>query len=111
MRTLAIVAAALQLLCLVWLGRAQRGGPTHVDLEIPGGIPATLYLPGPPADGPRLPDPPGAGSAPPAVLLVHGYSADRAGMSVLARRFANAGYGVLAIDLRGHGRNERPFAR
>jgi alpha-beta hydrolase superfamily lysophospholipase len=112
MRTLAIVAAALQLLCLVWLGRAQRGGPTHIDLEVPGGIPATLYLPGPPpADMLRLPDPPAAGDAPPAVLLVHGYSADRAGMSVLARRFASAGYGVLAIDLRGHGRNARPFAR
>jgi dienelactone hydrolase len=111
MRTLAIIAAALQLLCLVWLGHEQRGGPTHLDLVIPGGIPATLYLPGPPVGAPRLPDPPGAGNAPPAVLLVHGYSADRAGTSVLARRLANAGYGVLAVDLRGHGQNERPFAR
>lgn len=111
MRTVALAALALHLLCLVWLGRAERGGPAHLDLVIPGGIPATFYVPVPASDGGRFPDPPGAGKGPPAVLLVHGYTADRAGMSVLARRLAGAGYGVLAIDVRGHGENPRRFAR
>ena len=112
MRTLAVAALAVHLFCLIWLGHAQRGGPAHLDLVLPGGIPATFYLPGPvPEGGLPFPEPPGAGNGPPAVLLVHGYTADRAGMSVLARRFANAGYGVLAIDVRGHGQNARPFAR
>ena len=30
-------------------------------------------------------------------------------MSVLARRLTNNGYGVLAIDLRGHGDNHNPL--
>jgi dienelactone hydrolase len=112
MRTLAIAAAVGHLFCLVWLGHAQRSGPAHQDLVLPGEVPATFYLPAPPAEGGvRFPDPPGPGGGPPAVLLVHGYTADRAAMSVLARRFASAGYGVLAIDVRGHGANARPFAR
>jgi len=112
MRKLCALAVIIHLFCLVWLGRAERGGPAHLDLVIPGGIPATFYLPGPAAEGGRaLPEPPAAGDGPPAVLLVHGYSADRAGMSVLARRLANAGYGVLAIDVRGHGENPAPFRR
>jgi len=112
MRTLAVLALLAHLTCLAWLGRAERGGPPHLDLVVPGGIPATFYLPGPGAvSGFRFPDPPGAGNGPPAVLLVHGYSADRAGMGMLARRLASAGYGVLAIDVRGHGTNTRPFGR
>ena len=112
MRTLCTLAVVVHLLCLVWLGRAERGGPAHLDLVIPGGIPATFYLPGQAAEGGRaFPEPPGAGNGPPAVLLVHGYSADRAGMSVLARRLAASGYGVLAIDVRGHGENPTPFRR
>ena len=46
---------------------------------------------------------------PPAVMLVHGFSSDRVNTSVLARRIAQNGYGVLAIDLRGHGENRNPF--
>ena len=112
MRKLCALAVVLHLFCLVWLGRAERGGPAHLDLVIPGGIPATFYVPGPaPEGGPPFPEPPGAGNGPPAVLLVHGYSTDRAGMSVLARRLASNGYGVLAIDLRGHGENSAPFRR
>jgi dienelactone hydrolase len=112
MRKLCALAVVLALLCLVWLGRAQRGGPAHLDFVIPGGIPATLYVPGEAQAGPfRFPEPPPLGEAPPAVLLVHGYSADRAGMSVLARRLARNGYAVLAIDVRGHGANARPFAQ
>jgi dienelactone hydrolase len=109
------VACALALLaCAValgWLARAERGGPAHQDLTLPSGIPATLYLgvPGDPARPPRPPLEPG--SAAPVVLLVHGYSADRAAMSVLARRLAGNGYAVLAVDVRGHGANRHPFTQ
>src|SRR4029453_5150534 len=112
MRVVAVAAVIAHLLCLVWLGRTERGGPVHLDLVIPGGIPATFYLPGPGAPrGFPFPEPPGAGNRPPAVLLVHGYTSDRVAMSILARRLARAGYGVLAIDVRGHGTNPRPFAQ
>jgi len=48
---------------------------------------------------------------PPGVLLIHGFTGDRVGLSTLARRLARNGYGVLAIDLRGHGANRNPFSR
>ena len=88
----------------------QAGGPPHMDLELTGGIPATLYLPG--SGNPFFalqPLPPDKRR--PAVLLVHGFSSDRALMSVLARRIARNGYACLTIDLRGHGHNRNPFAR
>ncbi len=46
---------------------------------------------------------------PPAVVLIHGFMADRKIMSVLARRLAENGYAVLAIDVNGHGENRNPF--
>jgi len=46
---------------------------------------------------------------PPAVVLIHGFSGDRRLMSTLARRLAENGYGVLAIDVNGHGENRNPF--
>jgi alpha-beta hydrolase superfamily lysophospholipase len=112
MRVLVAAALLVHLVCLVWLGRAERGGPWHLDLVLPAGIPATLYLPGPIAPAAlRFPEPPGVGNGPPAVLLVHGYTSDRVAMSLLARRLARAGFGVLAIDVRGHGTNPRGFAQ
>jgi alpha-beta hydrolase superfamily lysophospholipase len=106
-------ACALALLAcgaaLGWLARAERGGPTHLDMTLPGGIPATLYLTGGPA-GSR-PQPPEPGERAPAVLLVHGYTADRASLGVLARRLARNGYAALAIDVRGHGANRRGFTQ
>jgi dienelactone hydrolase len=111
-RFVCAAALLLQLACLAWLGCAERGGPPHADLILPSGVPATFYFAGRSVPGPfGLPEPPGAGNGPPVVLLVHGYTADRASMGVLARRLANAGYAVLAIDVRGHGANPRPFAQ
>src|SRR5258708_33568028 len=49
------------------------------------------------------------GQRPPAVVLIHGFSGDRRIMSTLARRLAENGYGVLAIDVNGHGENRNPF--
>jgi dienelactone hydrolase len=44
-------------------------------------------------------------------MVVHGFSSDRAAMSVLARRLALNGYGALAIDVCGHGANRSPFTQ
>jgi pimeloyl-ACP methyl ester carboxylesterase len=101
-------AAAAFLIALGWLARLDRGGPAHVDIELPGGIPATFYVQGESTSF-GLPDPPPPGQRPPAVVLCHGFSADRSMMSVLARRLAANGYAVLAIDARGHGENRNRF--
>jgi alpha-beta hydrolase superfamily lysophospholipase len=82
-------------------------GVDHRDVELAGGLTSTLYLP----DVSNLPKRPETRSDQriPGVLLVHGYSLDRQMMSVLARRLTNNGYGVLTIDLRGHGDNHNPI--
>jgi dienelactone hydrolase len=46
---------------------------------------------------------------PPAVVLIHGFTGDRVLMSGLARRLAENGYAVIAIDVNGHGENRNPF--
>jgi len=103
------IGLALVLAGSLELGTLERSGPFRADLELAGGIPATLYLPQP-ADpaGPWLP-PPRDDTRPAAVVLLHGFSADRVMMSTLARRLAVAGYAVLALDLHGHGANRNPF--
>ncbi|MCB2099414.1 MAG: alpha/beta hydrolase [Rhodobacterales bacterium] len=42
----------------------------------------------------------------PVLVFVHGAGMDRTVWSVQARRFAHAGWSVLAVDLPGHGRSE-----
>ena len=111
LRALCAVATAAYLLALVALGRLEARGPAHVDLALPRGLPATLYLPEPTVSGRYLPEPRGAEASAPVVLMVHGYTVDRASMSVLARRLATNGYAALAIDVRGHGANRNPFTQ
>lgn len=92
------------------LGMLERSGPTHVDLELGNGVPATFYLPEPHDPGRfGLPEPPPLDARPPGVVVMHGFAADRVMMSVLARRLALAGHAVIAIDARGHGANRTPF--
>lgn len=91
---LAVAVVATAVLGAMLLAR-ERGGPRHYDVMLPGDVPATFYPP--PDDGA------------PAVVVAHGYSGDRATMSSLARSIAAAGYGVLAIDFRGHGANPNGF--
>ncbi len=107
-----ISAVALDVLHLIFslLGRMQAGGPPHSDLELAGGVPATLYVPGTSEGRHFLPDPAPRGERPPGVVLAHGFASDRAGVSVLARSLAAAGYSVLSIEFRGHGANRNAFA-
>ncbi len=113
MRIVGRAIAALALLVFVGavarLDRLQMGDPPHLQLVLPNGLPATLYLPGTgnPFYNPVTPR--SSGSRPPAVVLLHGFAADRSVMSVLARRLANNGFAVCAIDFRGHGGNRNPF--
>lgn len=102
------VAAAVQ---LARLGNQENGGPPHVDTEIGAGIPATLYVPGEiDRDAQQaLPDALPPGERPPVIVLAHGFSADRAFMSTLARSLTAHGYAVVAFDFRGHGANRNDF--
>ena len=67
-----------------------------------------MYMPGPARQFYMEPPKPAA-ERPPAVVLIHGFMADRKLMSVLARRLTENGYAVLAIDVNGHGENRNPF--
>ena len=114
-RVTAAVVFVLFLFFLTRLARFQNGSPPHQDFELPGGEPATMYMPGTTNQlGEQnpfyqlFPSPPE--SRPPAVVLVHGFSADRMNVSALARRIAQNGYGVVTIDVHGHGSNRNPFS-
>ncbi len=48
-----------------------------------------------------------AGRAPP-VLLIHGWCCDHRYMAPLAEHFARQGHAVVSLDLRGHGRSDKP---
>ena len=106
-----VAAFAAFLLASVWLGRLEEGGPPHSDLTLEGGVPATLFLPPPASGEPLLAfiDPPAPEARPPAVILAHGISSDRANLSALARKLAGSGLAVLTLDLRGHGENRNPY--
>src|ERR1035437_5102099 len=107
-RFIAIGLAVVFILAIARLARLENGGPSHTFIMLPGQEPATLYIPGP--ERPffmQLPKP--VGERPPAVVLIHGFMADRKLMSVLARRLTDNGYAVLAIDVNGHGENPNPF--
>ena len=105
---IAIGLAVIFLLLIARLTRLENGGPPHAFVMLPGNEPATMYLPGPGHPFYTLFPKPVA-ERPPAVVLVHGFSADRQVMSMLARRLAENGYAVLAIDVNGHGENRNPF--
>ena len=113
-RSIALTATAVVLvLCavvlLLRLGNQERGGPAHGDFSLGDGLPATLFLPQDSEDDGDLPSPRPKGERPPLIVMAHGYSADRASMSGMARSLARAGYAVLSLDLRGHGSNTHRF--
>jgi predicted alpha/beta-fold hydrolase len=106
-RVITLVLMVSFLLTLAWLARLQHGGPARQDIELPGNEPATIYLPGPGYPFYTSFAPP-VEQRPPCV--VHGFTSDREFMSSLARRMAQNGYAVLAIDVHGHGSNRNPFS-
>jgi dienelactone hydrolase len=93
------------------LGNLQRLGPPHFDTTLDGGVPATVYIPGKPGSFAHVPFPPPTGERWPVVVLLHGYSGDRAAVSTLARRLAQNGIAVISIEFAGHGMNRNPFSR
>jgi dienelactone hydrolase len=90
---------------LIGLRRASND-IAHRSMELPGGVPVVVWEPSPPVPFGQTPsfDPPA-----PVVVLCHGFAADNAMTSALARRIAKAGYAVIALDFRGHGENRNPF--
>ena len=108
-RVTAVVLVLAAFLLLLKLNDQQEGGPAHGEFSIGDGIPATLYLPVDAEDDGDLPEPLPKGERPPVIVMAHGYSADRASMSGMARSLARAGYAVVNIDLRGHGSNTHAF--
>ena len=107
-----VTAVVLVLAAFVLLLRMydqEIHGPAHEEINIGDGIPATLYLPVDAPDDGEFPVPEPVGQRPPVIVMAHGYSADQASMSGLARSLARAGYAVVSIDLRGHGSNTHPF--
>jgi dienelactone hydrolase len=108
-RIISLVLVLLFLLAVARLARLENGGPPHAFVMLPGQEPATLYLPGPGYPFYTLFPKPEA-QRPPAVVLIHGFTGDRVLMSGLARRLAENGYAVLAIDVNGHGENRNPFS-
>jgi pimeloyl-ACP methyl ester carboxylesterase len=107
-RIIAIGLAIVFILLIARLDRLENDGPPHAFVMLPGQEPATMYMPGP--GNPfytQFPKP--VAERPPAVVLTHGFSGDRKIMSTLARRLAQNGYAVLAIDVNGHGENRNPF--
>jgi len=101
--TLAGLALAVSLIGL----RRASNDIAHVSLVLPGGVPVVVWEPAPPPPYGQSPsfDPPA-----PVVVLCHGFAADNAMTSALARRIAKAGYAVIAPDFRGHGENRNPLS-
>lgn len=109
-RALCAIIALLFLIATWNLGRLQRLGAPHFDTTLDGGISATVYIPGKPGSLANLSFPLPIPQRWPAVVLLHGYSADRASVSTLARRLAQNGIAVVSIDFAGHGMNQNPFS-
>jgi dienelactone hydrolase len=89
---------------VVLLVRAERE-VAHYAVTLSTGAPAVVYEPGvaPPFGPPEHEEPL------PVLVLAHGFSGSKGMMSSLARRLARSGYAVIALDLRGHGKNPRPL--
>ncbi|HUA33327.1 MAG TPA: alpha/beta fold hydrolase [Candidatus Binataceae bacterium] len=108
-----IAVTVLFLLSVAWLAHLQNGGPAHQPIELSNGVTGMMYLPGPiePARANPFYELFAKPQAlrPPAVVLMHGFMSDSVMMSTLARRLAENGYAVLAIDANGHGANRNPF--
>jgi dienelactone hydrolase len=101
-----VYAASTLIMIASLLGlRVSASNVEHYSATLEGGVPAVVYEP-------RWPD----GQRPesrraPVVVLGHGFSASASMMSSLARQMARAGFGVVAIDFHGHGRNSAPLFR
>jgi uncharacterized protein len=95
------------LIALAWPATAQAFRKTDVRVPMDDGVSlaATLYLPD---LAPNAVPPPGGW---PGLVLLHGLGGRRTDMNLLAElSFANQGYAVLSVDLRGHGESGGLFS-
>ena len=98
-RVLAVVVSAIgAVVAMFGLAAAQRSDPPSFEWSFGRDIPATVYMP---EEDPATPLP--------VVVLAHGYSGDRVGLSTLGRWLARNGYAAVTFDVRGHGTNNSPF--
>jgi dienelactone hydrolase len=102
-------AALVALLALIFsIERAQQDEFEGLDIQLPGGVPATIYFPDNRLANAPYVFPPITRQIP-GVVLVHGYAGDRIMMAKLARSLAMAGYAVITPEIRGHGGNRNAF--
>ena len=92
-RALIQVALLATPIVLTSTAHANRGASQEpVELKASDGhkVPGTFYKPG-------------GNERAPGVILIHDAGSDRAQLDLLAERLSKQGFGVLAVDLRGHG--------
>jgi len=92
-----------------WLSRVALGEPRRRRIERPGGFEIDSWLTLPPAGAPSLDD----GNGLPLLLIVHGGPHNAFGETFSAdiQLNAAAGHVVLAVNPRGSGSYDEPFAR
>lgn len=100
-----LIAAALVVVLGLWIVGSQltRPTPSDVAMDDSTGRPVTIGSTAAVTLSGTYWQPPSMGA--PVVLLLHGNGADRTQMNALARVLRGHGYGVLAIDFRGHGQS------
>ncbi len=103
---LGLISIPLLTLCVVYLQVIQLTTPFR-NRNI-GTLPGLAYqdVTLTAADGNKVSGWYVPGSRPQAIILVHGIHANRAYLAPQAQFLAEAGYHLLLIDLRGHGRSE-----
>jgi pimeloyl-ACP methyl ester carboxylesterase len=77
--------------------------PTDERVELPGGLRIRVLRWTPDTDGSRA-----DGVSGPSFLLVHGLASNAQLWNGVGRRLSEAGREAVAVDLRGHGRSDKP---
>jgi dienelactone hydrolase len=103
-----ILGLVLFLVSASWLALEERAAPAHRDAWLEDGTPLTIHLPG---RGASFSLPPERDARPPVLVLMHGFASDRAALSRLSWRLAQAGIAVVSFDAPGHGANRNPLRR
>ncbi|WP_298194645.1 alpha/beta fold hydrolase [Novosphingobium sp.] len=100
-----LAASVLVVFAGLWIVGSQLTQPTPAAMALPdgNGRPVSISSSATVTLGGTYWAPPTFGAS--AILLLHGNGADRTQMNALSAVLREEGYGVLAIDFRGHGRS------